>query len=78
MARDGAFILSDVLRPTLSIVCQPSAVTRLIIWRASWDGTATPRRPICCRRLPIARRRARPISHDRCFCHVGLIPSDEE
>jgi hypothetical protein len=23
MPRDGAFILSDVLRPTLSIVCQP-------------------------------------------------------
>jgi len=23
MPRDGAFILSDVLRPTLSIVCEP-------------------------------------------------------
>ena len=43
MPRDGAFILSDVLGPTLSIVCEPCGRHETYMWRASWNGTATPR-----------------------------------
>ena len=59
MPRDGR--PSDVRNPTLSIVCEPCGrrgtynVTRLIEY-------GEPSRPICRRRSPIARRRARPAS----------------